>query len=301
MLSEKIENKKLRDALEHYVSHWNDFTHPGLFSLGCEAVGGHPDKAIRVQAAIAMMAAAFDIHDDIIDESDEKHGVPTVFGKYGKDIALLLGNAFLIKGFTSFSRSLGELERKKVHEIFDVLQTSLFELGNAHGLELNLKERPGAEPEEYMRVVEMKAASIESDMKIGAIIGGGTDGQIRALARYGRILGIVGTLREEFVDVFEPDELSHRVQSEYLPIPVLYAMQDKEAEHEIRKVLAGGKITKGVANELVNAVFETKNVKSLKRKMECLVHEGIHLASNVRRLNTRNQLRSLAASTLEDL
>jgi geranylgeranyl pyrophosphate synthase len=301
MLAEKVENKKLCDALEHYASYWNDFTHPGLFSLSYEAVGGCPEEAIQVQTAIAMMAAAFDVHDDIIDESKEKHGVPTVFGKYGKDIALLLGNAFLVKGFAFFSKSLGELDRKKADKIVDAFQASLFELGNAHALELDLRNRANVEAREYMRVVQMKAASIESDMRIGAIIGEGTDAQINALARYGRILGVLGTLREEFVDAFESDELSQRIQSEYLPIPVLYAMESKRVRSRIHRLLAGGKVTKDTTNELVNLVFETRGVKSLKTEMEDLVRESIVLAHSVGETKATNELRNLAASTLEDL
>ena len=72
ILSEKIQYRKLRDALEYYVSRWNDVTHPGLFAVAFEAVRGDPQVAIPFQAALAMIAAAFDIHDDIIDKSAEK-------------------------------------------------------------------------------------------------------------------------------------------------------------------------------------------------------------------------------------
>ncbi|MGB8779389.1 MAG: polyprenyl synthetase family protein [Candidatus Bathyarchaeia archaeon] len=68
--------------------------------MACEAIGADPDSVLPVQAAITMMAAAFDIHDDFIDESKAKHGVLTVFGKFGKNVALLLGEAFLTEGFT---------------------------------------------------------------------------------------------------------------------------------------------------------------------------------------------------------
>ncbi|MGB9741370.1 MAG: hypothetical protein ACPLW5_06405, partial [Candidatus Bathyarchaeales archaeon] len=53
---ERIEDSTLSNALKHYIKNWNDFTHPGFFSLACEAVGGNPDDAVSAQAAIAMMA-----------------------------------------------------------------------------------------------------------------------------------------------------------------------------------------------------------------------------------------------------
>jgi len=301
VLAEKIECEKIREALEYYTSNWKNSTHPGLFSIACEAVGGNPDKAVKVQAALCMMAAAFDIHDDIIDKSKIKHGKPTVFGKFGKDIALLLGNAFLIKGFTLFGKSIRRTSGEKMKEILEILEKSLFELGNAHALELNVKERIDITPQEYMRILEMKAASVEADMRIGAIIGGGTNGEVEALTRYGRILGILATLREEFIDIFEIEELSHRIHNECLPIPVLYAMRDKDSKKRIQKLLAKRKITSNDVDELVDLVIEARSVKKLKEKMKDLVVESIHLISNVRNENLKQLLGTLTSSALEDL
>ncbi len=51
--------------------------------------------------------------------------------------------------------------------------------------------------------MRMKAASVEADMRIDAIVGGGNEKEIEALTKYGRILGMLATLREEFIDVFD--------------------------------------------------------------------------------------------------
>jgi geranylgeranyl pyrophosphate synthase len=299
ILSEKIQYVKLCDALEYYVSSWNDVTHPGLFAVAYEAVGGDLQEAVSVQAAVAMIAAAFDMHDDIIDKSTLKHGTPTVFGKFREEIALLLGNAFLIEGFTLFGKSLGELDQGKA-KVFETVKRSLYEFGNAHALELNLKKRADAPPEEYLKIVKMKAASIEGDMRIGAIIGGGTHKEVEALARYGRILGTLAMLREEFIDVFDVEELNQRVSSEYLPIPILYAMQDMESKKKIEELLAN-KFTNRDVEALVDTVFKTKNVGKLKKYMEKLVTEASRITSNVGNKNLRDQLRNFASSTLEYL
>lgn len=301
MLAEKIEYERLREALEHYVTNWNDFTHPGLFSLACEAVGGHPDNAVQIQAAIALLAAAFDVHDDIIDGSEQKHGVPTVFGRYGENIALLLGNAFLIKGFTLFYGSVEQSAQKKTREIVEVLQKSLFELGNAHALELNLRGRIDADPEEYMRVVEMKAASIEADMQIGAIIGGGSNKEVEALAKYGRILGMLATLREEFIDIFEVEELNQRIKDEALPIPVLSAFQDKVSRKKMGKLLARGELTNKDVERLLDFVLESRFVAKLRAYMLDLIDRAQELTCTVRNGAMETLLKTLAASAVEDL
>jgi geranylgeranyl pyrophosphate synthase len=301
ILAEKTESMEVREALEYYTSKWNDFTHPGFFSIACEAVGADPDSALPVQAAMAMIAAAFDIHDDIIDRSRTKHRVPTVFGKFGTNMALLLGDAFLIEGFALLDESVAGLPRDKRKEALETFKAALFELGNAHALELNAKQTSEALPDTFMRILDMKAASVEADMRIGALVGRGTRSEIATLTKFGRILGKLATLREEFIDVFEIEELKHRIHSECLPVPILYAMQDKGSRGKIQKVLTKKKITGNDLDKLLDIVLEAKSVIELKRRMQSLVAESFSLLSEIKNQNSRKLLQNLAEYALEDL
>jgi len=301
LLSEKIGNKTLSDALEHYFSYWNDFSHPGLFSIACQAVGQNPDSMLQPQAALAMMAAAFDIHDDIIDKSPEKHGCPTVYGKFGEEIALLLGNAFLIDGFTLLGDAASKLPSERAREVFKVVKDCLFEVGNAHALEMNLKERRDVPPKAYLQILEMKSASIEADMHIAALFG--TDNRMLAetMKRCGRTLGTLATLREEFIDVFEHEELSQRVQSEALPIPVMYALQDARSEARIRKLLDKEKLGVKDMDKLVDIVFDSKSLILLRNYMQALLTKSLNLISTIEENKPKLLLQQLASSMLEDL
>lgn len=301
ILMEKIECEEIREALKYYTSNWKNFTHPGLFSIACEAVGGNSNKKVKVQAAMAMITAALDLHDDIIDKSGMKYGKLTVFGKFGQDMSLLLGNAFLVSGLTLLSESTAKSGKEKMRKILETLKKSLFELGSAHALELKLKGRIDIIPEEYMQVLKMKAASVEADMRIGAIIGGGTDGEVEALTKYGRIFGILATLREEFIDIFEIEELYQRMHNECLPLPVLYAMQDTSLRERMQNLLAKKETTSKDVDELLDIVFEEKSVRKLKRMMKRLVRETTQLISEIKVNDARMLLKSLAMSALEDL
>jgi len=299
--SERIEHPELRKALEHYFSYWNDFTHPGLFSIAFEASGGKPDKALRPQAAIAMIAAGFDIHDDIIDKSLKKHDHYTVLGKYGQDLSLLLGNAFLIEGLTLLSESTVELLSEKQREIFRVVKERLFEVGNAHALELQMRGRFDVSPDRYLHVLEMKAAGVELDMHIAALMAGGSGKKVGVLKEYGRSIGILATLREEFVDVFEGEELSRRVRDETLPLPLMFALQDPKLKERIMKILKKKKIGSVDIDELASLVLDMEPVDKLKKRIEKLCRRATILAHQTEHRKSEKLLRSLAQSMLEDL
>jgi geranylgeranyl diphosphate synthase type I len=301
LLSEKIEYKELERALEHYFSYWNDFTHPGIFSVTCETVGEDPLNQIEAQAAMAMLAAAFDIHDDIIDGSKSKHGYATVFGKYGRDIALLLGNAFMIDGFTLMGKTANRLTHERSNNIFSILKKLFFDVGNAHASELSLRRKLDASPDEYMKILAEKAASIEADMYVAALFGGGSPKEVELLARYGRILGTLAALREEFIDIFEIEELNQRIKAEALPIPVLYALQDKGSTGKMKKLLKKGELNSQDVQRLLDTVMRSESVERLRTYMSDLVSRAGKLTSNLRNQATTRLLRALAESTLEDL
>ncbi|MGB9960151.1 MAG: polyprenyl synthetase family protein [Candidatus Bathyarchaeales archaeon] len=301
MQKEKIEDLTLREALTHYLTNWNDFTHSGLFSLACEAVGGKTDDTISAQAAIAMMAAAFDIHDDIIDKSETKHKTPTVYGKFGPEVALLLGNAFLIEGLKLLVNSAEVLPRQKARWLLETVKELTFEVGNAHAIEAGLKKRKNIVPEEYMHVIEMKAAGIELDMTLGALFGGGKKSEIDLISRLGRIIGILVMIREEFIDIFEIEELRHRIRTNNLPLPVLFAMQNDKVRIKITGIIKNSRITQTDSAKILNITFASEPVIKLKQKMNDLVTDGHQVSKYILNTEARTQFQQLLSFMLEDL
>jgi geranylgeranyl diphosphate synthase type I len=301
LLAEKINNPKLHEALQHYLMHWVEFTHSGLFSVACEAVGGDPSSVVRTQAAIAMMAAAFDVLDDIIDKTEVKDKIPTVYGKFGVEMALLLGNAFLIEGFKLFADTTTTLPKEKGKGALETLKRLLFEVGNAHALEVGLKERKNVAPDDYMMVTKMKAASLEADMHLGALFGGAQDFEVEVLAKLGRILGILATLRSDLIDVFDIEELRQRISAQDLPLPLIFAMQDQGAKGNVMSIMSKSKITRSDVAELVDSAFESKPVVQLKDQMQLLIKEGLALIDKLPTVKLQNKLKAFLSFMLEDL
>ena len=298
--AEKMEHPKLREALEHYLANWCIFTHPGLFSLACETVEGDQDAVLPAQAALAMMAAAFDIQDDIIDKSKVKLNAPTVYGKFGVGMAVLLGNAFLIEGFKLLVDSTKMFPREKEQKILDRTKQLLFELGNAHALEVGMKKKGNITPSDYLKITEMKAAGLEVDMYLGAVFGGGKDDEVEILSKIGRTLGILATLRDDLIDVFDIEELCQRVAVNDLPLPIIFAMQDPHTKEKIGKVISKPKMTGDDIDELVDITLAAKPVVELKEKMQLSIIEGLNITN---KLTNRKiaKLHALLSFMTEDL
>lgn len=301
MREEKMENPKLARALKHYLAYWHDFTHSSLFSIACEVVGGTPDDNVQSQGSITMIAAAFDIHDDIIDKSKTKHNKLTVYGKFGVNIALLLGNAFLIAGFKLLVEATRELKEEKEKLVLNRTKKLLFEVGNAHAIEVCSKENDEKSLKKYLKITKMKAASTEIDMYLGALFGEGKENDVEILGKIGRILGIVGTLREDLIDVFDMEELSSRLAVNDLPMPLIFAMLDIKNSQAIKRIISKKKLTKKEAAKLLYITLGSKPVLRIKQEMKSLIKSGLKLTENLSKINQRIKLQALLSNMLEDL
>jgi len=174
-------------------------------------------------------------------------------------------------------------------------------VGNAHASELGLRGRLDASPDEYIKIIEKKAASIEADMHVAAIVSGGSNEECTALARYGRIMGTLATLREEFIDIFEAEELNQRIKTEALPIPVLYAFQDKESSKKIERLLGNGELDDKEIDDLLDIVLESRSVAKLRTRMLNLVARAEKAIRQIENEQVKKLLANMVEAAPEDL
>jgi geranylgeranyl pyrophosphate synthase len=302
LLSIDVQSIKARKALEYYAENWNDIIHPGILSLACEAVGGDPETIVPVQVALLLVNAAIDIHDDIIDQSKTKNGRQTVFGKFGEKIALLLGDAMLIRGLILLNDSLKHFPHEIAKNVVSTFQKYLFELGNAHLYEIDFMETFDASPLRYFHVLEKKGSIIGMLMRIGAIVGGGVYEQIESLGNYGEILGTLIAIREEFIDIFEQDELKSRLENKYPPLPVLCASNNPRVKRLIYYVSTRPKISNSLIERLIEAVFRDNKVKELIEKMHDMSREALKHIKKLRlKKSLEYQLKIILLGIFEDL
>jgi geranylgeranyl pyrophosphate synthase len=271
--------------------YWLDTTRPALLSLFCEAVGGKAQATEQVAVSAILTSGAADIHDDIIDGSKVKEAGTTVYGKYGKEIALLAGDALLFKGLTMLFQTMNQgVQAEKLSAIWDVTKETFFELGDAEALELEYFRRVDVTPNEYLHLLEKKAAIIGGYAQIGVILGDGSKEELADLGRYGKILGMLIMLRDEVIDIIDVSETRHRVENESLPLPIIYALQKPKAESALLKMLRKKKITLKEAKLIAEITRQQGGVERCMQLIQRLSAEACGCLSRVKHNRTELEL-----------
>ncbi len=135
-------------------------------------------------------------------------------------------------------------------------------------------------------------------MKIGALLGDGSPDEVKILSKYGRTYGILLTLRDEFVDMFEQDELVNRIEKEILPLPIMVSLTEESIKTKLLQLLKG-EINEDQIEGIIDIVIGSRETKSLIAYMKHLIDELVDTISPLRACRERLEL--LAKAVLEDL
>lgn len=300
---EKILSSEVREALDYYSANlWFDVHHAGLLSLACEAVGGKPERTTLAGAAMILLRAGIDVHDDIIDEQKTKAGKMTVYGKYGSEIAILSGNALLFKGFALMNEAVAPLSKRMREKVVDLAKNAFFEIGDAVACELELRDSANVLPDDYYNgVVRRKAVGVEVHIKIGALLGNGTFEELDQLSQFGRVLGIVTVVRDELVDAYEPAELQDRLRKEVAPLTLLYALQDADAKEKINRLLKKKRLSETDAQKILELMFESEGYQRFKKDLQISARNSMRLLSHLKETKAKDALRLLISVLMKDL
>ena len=291
VLHETIECKEANEALTYFMTrYWHDLARPALLSMVCEAVGGDPEITTPIGVPMILISGAISLHDDIIDQTRAKSGYPTVYGKFGKEMSLLVGDSLLFKGFSLLNTiTERDVPQGRIHVIMGIIKDMFFELGDAEAMELLLRGRLDVLPKTYLQIVKKKAADVEAHTRIGAVLGGGSKEEIEAMGHFGRTLGMMIILRDDWIDLMDPEESRHRIKKESLPLPVLYGLQDPQVNSELRSILLHGSIGKREAKMILETISKSKAT----RQYHSLMHR---LA-----VNANSKLKSVKRDSVQHL
>ncbi len=149
-----------------------------------------------------------------------------------------------------------------------------------------------------MKIIRQKTAVSKASTRIGAIIGNGTREEIEILGHFGQTYAILSNIRDEFVDMFEKDEIKNRREKECFPLPIIIAFQDHSRKTEILKLLKDP-IDEDKIEAILDLSMDFKETRKLVRKMRRMAEEESLNLLPIKHLKKTFEL--LLMSNIEDL
>ena len=257
----------LSQVLEHIKHRGGKRMRPLLILLIAKNYGGVNDVTLRSAVGLELLHTASLVHDDVVDESKERRGQPSVNAVYNNKVAVLVGDYVL-------STALLNISYTNNSDILRSIAVLGRNLSNGEILQLSNIQNTEFSEDIYYDVIKMKTAALfESCCEVGTLSVNANERQIELAKEFGRNLGIIFQIRDDIFDYYDSKEIGKPTGNDMaegkLTLPVLYALNsthDSEMEEIARKVKRND-VTRYEIARLVDFTKNNGGIEYAERKM----------------------------------
>lgn len=267
--------KKLYDAAGHLIIHGGKRLRPYMVIRSCQIVGGKSSNAMSAASAVEMVHNFSLVHDDIMDNDEMRHGVPTVHKKYGMPLAILAGDVLFSKAFQIISDSklsssaTTQLVSRLAKACVDICEGQLLDVKMAEG-----KKIPSQT--EYITMIGKKTAALfDVSCAMGAICASNKNNDILNLSSFGRNLGIAFQITDDLIGVMGDPKITKKPVGNDLregkkSLPILMAIKLSKGKEKkvILNAFGNSKVTKKDLNEAVDVIRSLGIEESVRKQAQ---------------------------------
>ena len=257
----------LEQVLSHIRQRGGKRMRPMLILLTAKNYGDVSNVTQNAALGLELLHTASLVHDDVVDESNQRRGQPSVNASYNNKVAVLVGDYIL-------STALLRVALSDNHEIVQ----ELAELGRtlAAGEILQLSNISNQEISEdvYYQVIDKKTAVLfEACCKLGAISVDAPRDVIEKAAKFGHNIGMIFQIRDDIFDYYDSKEIGKPTGNDMLEgkltLPVIYALTHYEsaAMQKLAKKVKNGTINADEIAVLIEFAKQYGGIKYAEKKM----------------------------------
>jgi octaprenyl-diphosphate synthase len=221
----------IEDVSRHLLRTRGKLFRPTLTLLSSGVEDRPRERAVTMAAAIELMHLATLVHDDSVDHSVLRRGLPTVNSLFSHQVSVIMGD-FL------YSRALAALVEKGDVEILRILTRVSNELTVGEMRQLAAVDRLTFPEAEYYELIRAKTATLLSAAcEVGALCGAPAYRQ--SLARYGDRLGMAFQIADDILDYVEEAAVTGKpsgldLREHKVTLPLIAALRTMPAAHRAR-------------------------------------------------------------------
>ncbi|MDR0845627.1 MAG: polyprenyl synthetase family protein [Tannerella sp.] len=189
----------LFEPIEYTLSLGGKRIRPAFMLMACNLYSEKVDAALKPALGIEVFHNFTLLHDDLMDEADKRRNQATVHKKWGRNVAILSGDAMLIAAY----QLVGETKEPYLKKILDLFSQTALDICRGQQYDMEFESRSDVTEEDYLEMIRLKTAVLLAcSLKCGAIIGNASEEDADTLYRFGLHIGLAFQLQDDMLDVY---------------------------------------------------------------------------------------------------
>ena len=257
----------LSQALTHIRQRGGKRMRPILMLLMAQNYGAVSSVTQHAAVGLELLHTASLVHDDVVDESEERRGQASVNASYNNKVAVLVGDYILSTALLNVSLTDNQQIVQCLSELGRTLAAGeILQLSNIQNQEIR--------EEVYFEVIKQKTAALfEACAAIGALSVGANSEEVRKAGEFGQNLGVMFQIRDDIFDYFDAKEIGKPTGNDMaegkLTLPVIYALNNTnfESMQTLAKKVKMGTINTDEIAVLVEFTKQQGGIEYAEQKM----------------------------------
>lgn len=187
----------LYDPVRYFLDLDGKRIRPLLVLIAADCFKGDVKKALPAAAAVELFHNFSLIHDDIMDKAPLRRGKETVHEKWNNNIAILSGDALLVKAYQQIAIS------ERATALQEIFSRTAIEVCEGQQYDMDFENRKNVRLPDYLEMIKLKTAVLLAcSLQMGALCAGAEPKAAEAFYSAGLNLGMAFQLTDDHLDVF---------------------------------------------------------------------------------------------------
>ena len=273
------DNALLQEVLTHVSSRSGKMMRPMLTLLSAKLCGGVCQDTLYSAVALELMHTATLIHDDVVDESEERRGLTSVNKTYDNKIAVLVGDFIL-------ALSIENVSKVTNNRFSSIVAATTQELASGELLHLKSVHNQEISEEVYFRIIHQKTASLfAACAQAGAVSATNDENLIQRLSKFGETIGLCFQIRDDIFDYSQSTEIGKPTGNDMkegkLTLPAIFVLKSYNNAEMLRiaKAVKNLSATESEINQLIDYTLQNGGIEYAEKRMFQLADEAKDLLS----------------------
>lgn len=262
------DNPLLEDVHSYVMAGSGKKLRPILTILSAKLLDNVNESTLYAAFSIELIHTASLVHDDVVDDTEERRGRDSINARWTNKVAVLTGDYIL-------SKALHSAYITKNIDIVGSISNIGMTLSDGELLQLTVSDPYMMTENLYMKIIERKTAQLfATSMEVGALSAGATEEEIKNLRAYGNALGICFQIKD---DIFDYDieanigkPTGNDVRDGKLTLPLIYALRvcERDKKEKVIRMIKEKDFSQENIEYIINFAIENGGLEYAKERME---------------------------------
>ncbi len=275
-------NVSLLEKINHYIiKRKGKQVRPMFVFLCAKMLGENADKTYDAAILIELLHTATLVHDDVVDDANERRGSFSVNAIWKNKIAVLVGDFMLSKILLlSLEKENTELLKIIARSVKDMSEGELLQIEKARLLDIT--------EDIYYDVIKKKTASlISSCCEIGAASVNADKEMRKKMKDFGEKVGLAFQIKDDIFDYGDGTNIGKPtgtdIRERKLTLPIIYVLNNcsKEIRKELINIIKNHNESKKHINRAIDIVIKNGGIDYANKQMNLFAEKALNLLAEI--------------------